>query len=67
MNQNCCGNSDRALSEIFKTLMDLPLVIIALIVFAFICFILFIGYLISVQNGKRLERRRNLLEDKKMQ
>lgn len=67
MNQNCCGNSDRALSEIFKTLMDLPLVIIALIVFAFICFILFIGYLISVQNDKRLERRRNLLEDKKVQ
>lgn len=67
MNQNCCGNSDRAFSEIFKTFTDLPLVIIALIVFVLICFVFFIGYFVSVQNDKRLERKRSLVEDKKLQ
>lgn len=68
MNQNCCGNSDRAFSEIFKSLTEnVPFVFIVLIVFAFICFVLFIGYFVTIQNSKRLESRRQLVEDKKLQ
>lgn len=67
MNQNCCGNSDRALSEIFKKLMELPLIFIVLIVIALICFVLFIGYLITLQNDKRIVKKRNSVEEKKLQ
>lgn len=68
MNQNCCGNSDRVFNEIFKTLTEnVPAVFIVLTVIAVICFILFIGYFVTVQNAKRQESRRKFMEDKKLE